>query len=201
MSLATDILTKRNEIQIQKIEFLLKTKKDATFETFLDETLKVVKYTAVQVSGNKPTVAIWQNKKKTPIAHYTFPTEERRDVYIQEQIESIGKTLEQKKERKQIKAKIQEGDILYTSWGYDQTNVDFYYVVGLIGKATIEVIKIGSKQVEQTSWGSANVIPDADTILDDTRKRYRINQYGAKIDGHQARVTNPFEKHHSSWYA
>ena len=29
------------------------------------------------------------------------------------------------------------GDILYTSWGYDQTNIDFYQVVKLKGKHTL----------------------------------------------------------------
>ena len=30
----------------------------------------------------------------------------------------------------------QIGDIVYSSWGYDQTNVDFYEVVGKQGKIT-----------------------------------------------------------------
>ena len=34
-------------------------------------------------------------------------------------------------------AALQVGDVLYSSWGYDQTNVDFFQCVGFKGKATV----------------------------------------------------------------
>lgn len=39
------------------------------------------------------------------------------------------------------------GDIFYTSWGYDQTNIDFYQVVALRGKHTVVVRQNNSKSV------------------------------------------------------
>ena len=39
----------------------------------------------------------------------------------------------------------QVGDILYASWGYDQTNVDFYQVTRLVGAKMIEIQMISSK--------------------------------------------------------
>ena len=32
---------------------------------------------------------------------------------------------------------IKEGDIFYASWGYEQTNIDFYRVVKKVGKASV----------------------------------------------------------------
>lgn len=37
------------------------------------------------------------------------------------------------------------GDILYTMWGYEQTNVDFYQIVALKGKHTIVLREIAGK--------------------------------------------------------
>ena len=37
------------------------------------------------------------------------------------------------------------GDFLYSSWGYDQTNIDFYKVVGLVGKTMVEIMPVCSK--------------------------------------------------------
>lgn len=37
------------------------------------------------------------------------------------------------------------GDILYTSWGYEQTNVDFYQVIGKKGKSTLVLQEIHGK--------------------------------------------------------
>jgi hypothetical protein len=39
---------------------------------------------------------------------------------------------------------LEEGDILYSSWGYDQTNVDFYEVVKVLAKSVV-IRKIAQK--------------------------------------------------------
>jgi len=41
------------------------------------------------------------------------------------------------------------GDILYSSWGYDQTNVDFYQIVATTGKS-VKIREIGQKVVRST---------------------------------------------------
>ena len=45
------------------------------------------------------------------------------------------------------------GDIFYSSWGYDQTNIDFYQVVELKGKHTLVLRRNKAKKgLSQTSW-------------------------------------------------
>jgi len=55
------------------------------------------------------------------------------------------------------------GDIFVNSWGYDQTNLDFYKVVRLTG-AGVEVVPIGKKFVQQNGPGGNKVVADPDTI-------------------------------------
>jgi hypothetical protein len=46
-----------------------------------------------------------------------------------EKVDSIKQYSDSKKQtRKEFKTSLKPGDILYTSWGYDQTNVEFYQV-------------------------------------------------------------------------
>ena len=48
---------------------------------------------------------------------------------------------EQKAYKKQLRANFKHGlkvgDILYSMWGYDQTNVDYYKIMGVKGKSVI----------------------------------------------------------------
>lgn len=48
-------------------------------------------------------------------------------------------------------AAAQPGDIYYTSWGDDQTNVDFYQVVRKTEK-TVFVRRIHSKEIDGNGW-------------------------------------------------
>lgn len=51
-----------------------------------------------------------------------------------------------------------EGDILYSSWGYDQTNIDFYKVLK-VTKASVKIQKVPSKIVKQ-GGPSDEVVPN-----------------------------------------
>ena len=50
------------------------------------------------------------------------------------------------------------GDILYSSWGYDQTNIEFFKVVK-VSKFSVWIQEIGKKVVEVTGWAHQNVVP------------------------------------------
>ena len=56
------------------------------------------------------------------------------------------------------------GDILYTSWGYDQTNVEFFQVVGKTAK-TIKVREIGA-DVRETGFMCGYSMPVKDDFQD-----------------------------------
>ena len=38
--------------------------------------------------------------------------------------------------------------MLRSSWGYDQTNIDYYEVTRLLGKSMVEIRKIGAQSIE-----------------------------------------------------
>ena len=51
---------------------------------------------------------------------------------------------EERKKKAQQPHSLKVGDILYCSWGYDQTNVDFFKVSEVIGKRKIKIIGLGT---------------------------------------------------------
>ncbi len=57
------------------------------------------------------------------------------------------------------------GDIFVNSWGYDQTNVNYYKVIRLTGQG-VEIVPIGKKFVSQNGPGGNSVVPDPDNVLD-----------------------------------
>lgn len=64
-----------------------------------------------------------------------------------------------------MQAKVNVGDIFYSSWGYDQTNVDFYQVVAMTEK-TVQLREIKAEMVEGDGW-SGKKIGKKDTFIGD----------------------------------
>jgi len=58
------------------------------------------------------------------------------------------------------------GDILHHSWGYDQTNCDFYQVVE-VKKASVVLRPIGAKTVEGSEgFMSCSLMPEKDAFIE-----------------------------------
>jgi hypothetical protein len=84
----------------------------------------------------RPSAIGFTGTKGKPDFYYYFKDETRRETYINKFIEEQKQKLEYKAERQAKKQAptvyalpFKIGDIIYNSWGYDQTNIDFYQVV------------------------------------------------------------------------
>ena len=59
---------------------------------------------------------------------------------------------------------MKKGDILVSSWGYEQTNIDFYKVVGVTPKS-VKIVKLGQKVIKSgDDFLSEYVIPNHNDV-------------------------------------
>jgi hypothetical protein len=57
-----------------------------------------------------------------------------------------------------VKVQPKVGDILYSSWGYDQTNIEYFKVVK-VSEFSVWIQEVRSKIVEVTGWAHEKVVP------------------------------------------
>jgi hypothetical protein len=138
-------------------------------------------------SNGKPYGIAFSGKANKPLWNYRFLSEADRARRIEETIAGQRTRLKMKEdrqqERREFKHESDVGDIYYTSWGYDQTNIDFYEVVEVRGKVLL-VRKIAEKSTgghEATDYVVA--VPGKFT---GPVKRVRPSGQSFTIDGHSA---------------
>lgn len=68
------------------------------------------------------------------------------------------------------------GDILVSSWGYDQTNIDFYKVVKK-SESSVWLQKLGKNYLEQTGWAHYTVVPTREKLEIPFARRYKSGDY------------------------
>jgi hypothetical protein len=146
------------------------------------------------------------------ICNYVYASLEEAQQFALDYLNRISTNLKTREAEKMAKRKAnaevkasdfyQVGDIVVNTWGYEQTNVDFYKVISMTGK-TIKVQEIGEIQSGYESHGMAcQVMPDPDRLFE---KVYNLR---VKAEG---RLSSPksyyyFHKHsgrsqYKSWYA
>lgn len=135
--------------------------------------------------GGRPYGVAFAGKSNKPLWNYRFRDDAQRQRTIDEATKSRRLTLENKtkkvQERRDYKHPYKVGDIFDTSWGYDQTNVDFYQVVEVRGKVLI--IRKVSEVTDHESQGAEYVVPAKDSFIGPPM-RILPTSSGVKIDGH-----------------
>ena len=98
----------------------------------------------------RPAVLVYYGKQTKPVAHYNYRDMVELEKSVRRYFEGRQAHVKSKAEtaaKRTAEPALEVGDILVSSWGYDQTNVDFYEVTELAGKYVI-VRKIGRATVQ-----------------------------------------------------
>lgn len=131
-------------------DFKVETYKNYEFQTWTNEK-------------GKPFLRVYRGDSGKPVSHYYYLSEVSRQDAV-ERLRKFAdrreKTMTDRKEaRKNLVNPFKVGDILESSWGYDQTNVDFYEVVGVTNKS-VKIEKIGNTAVDDNGPGGLGVVPN-----------------------------------------
>lgn len=152
---------------------------------------------------------VYHGRKNKPTWHYRFKTQEELMLKIDKAIESQfndnftkeKQRIEKKIVAEQHRENVQVGDIFYTSWGYDETHVEFFQVQEKMSKAKVKIQQISSVKISD-GYNTANIKPVPLDFIG-IAKVCIINAYGSisKADhyGNGAHFTLPDKTHYTSW--
>ena len=172
------------------------------------EVYKSLKYVLSEVAGVCYAKA-WRGKAKKPFANFRFKNEAHRSEWLgrmknSEDLSEAANVEYEAAKAKNIEAllaKLQVGTLLHTSWGYEQTNCDFYQVIERKPKSVV-IRAIAGEDVGMEGGSSmATYLSPVPNDFVGEPFTARISQYGVQIRGHAGGIIEPGSKHYSSWYA
>lgn len=133
---------------------------------------------------------VFTGKGNKPDIHSAYFTEEQRENAWKNICSNVQRNEERKTQRKVERTAphtLEVGDILDSSWGYDQTNIDFYQVTEVTGKNTVKVREIGKTREESDHYTYENVSASKGHFLEQAKEMTkRVNgSNGIKISSFQ----------------
>lgn len=116
---------------------------------------------------------------------YRHATKEQALSYAHEWTANTVRCYAQKIKANQAKKTfvnpLKAGDIVYSSWGYDQTNIDYYQVIE--SKGMFVVIREVAKDSRNVGWCSEMVMPrKGDFVGPELRKKVGCYCYGSGVE-------------------
>lgn len=121
------------------------------------------KWNSLEISfSEKPSEAI-----RSLLKSYSFRWNPKRSIWygfaeleeLEKALETgltkaIKKTSKKADKEKEFDFNVKVGDLFYSSWGYEQTNITFFQVVELVGKKSVRVIEVYPELKEEKAVSS-----------------------------------------------
>lgn len=130
------------------------------------------------------------------IQGYYFENEKRREDWVKEKVSTIKNRIDDfvkvKEKRKEAVSShiFKVGDALYQSWGYDQTNIDFFEVVAVLPKS-VKIRPISQIMVEGSGGMMCErVMPDKGNYTGEAYTRPVKASFSSNSDNARFYVSN-----------
>jgi len=160
----------------------------------------------------KPTALAYKGTARKAAFHLRFGSEAARLAYLDKWVQAHTKR-EGDRQAEQLAKRAEThtlavGAIVVSSWGYEQTNIDFYEVVRVVSPKTVEVRQIGASLTEDDMPGggamAGHKMPKAGDFLAHepvmTCRARGTTVQGIRRGGHTARLWDG-KPQRCSWYA
>ena len=158
----------------------------------------VVYLSSGAVSGRPSAVGYRSAEGKVMAFNYTFKDEARRAAYVAEFFKNcdgvIARRADAAAARKAELAKphdLKVGDVLHGSWGYDQTNSEWYEITALIGKRTVEIRELACES-KDTGFMCGESVPLPGSYCGEAKRR--MIEVGGRVKLHSSCGLHKVEK-------
>lgn len=168
-----------------------------------------VRFHLFEKADGTPMAMAFRGKSERAFAHYRFLSVEKRERWIEaerlredQRVANVARRNADRKARAAAMAdRIQVGTILHYSWGYEQTNCEFFLVTARSGM-TVTLQPIGSRIVEGSEGFMCDSRrPDPTRFLDEPTLRKRIGAWGVSMPHGACSPCGVDDKFSCTWYA
>lgn len=122
-----------------------------------------------------PAAIVYCGRREKSVWHHRFSKPEVRERHVAAFFEARRSHAKFKAEQAAKRAAqgrgLDVGDIVYTSWGYEQTNTEFFQITALIGKAMVELREIAQAREDSTCWMQWRATPEAGRFVGEPIRR------------------------------
>jgi hypothetical protein len=159
-------------------------------------------------SSDQPCAICFEGRKLKSSFNFRFKNEDRRKAYIDKWTEDRQKEVDYKsqlqKERAEFMTSLTVGSIVSTSWGYEQTNVEFYEItkVKTAKKVCLREIQKKLTNAPGSSPMAGKVIPVPGAYLADDNEFEKMVSIGNRIKISSCQSATPWDgkPQYCSWY-
>jgi hypothetical protein len=146
----------------------------------------------------------FHGKAQKPDFHHRFRDAARRSEHIAGYLEgrkSYAVSVAERKSKRSAPHTLKVGDVLVSSWGYDQTNIDYYQVTRVPGTATVEIRQIAKSSSGENGFMTADCTAARDNFIGEPMVKRANSENSVRIASYAHAHPWDGKADRYSWYA
>ncbi len=175
----------------------------------LEKDDRLIKAEGLTIYVDGMILKMWKGKASKAYFHYRMSNQECIDKTINSHIDKAREDriykaelkAEKKAQLEKMKEEIQVGTLLHGSWGYDQTNCEFYQVISKKGCFVIIREICGKTVKDSEGFMCENLVPAKDSFTDAEPMRKKITHRGISMEYFSLSPCSEWDSFYSSHYA
>jgi hypothetical protein len=119
----------------------------------------------------------YRGRSMKPAFNFRYPSYDARALAVSKWMINQSNAVEKRASKTRA---LFVGDVLKASWGYEQTNINYYKVTALVGKTMVEIVEVAKKMIE-TDMMEGCSIPDPDCVIGEPLRR-KVSGESVSVD-------------------
>ena len=194
----------KETLEAQAAEFKYLEGKGFSYRPLKSEkTGEILLHAFYLVSGEKILLKVFKKNAARQLEFYSWKNMEQAERHLSDLWDSYQSSedakIQRKEAKKAFKHDLKVGDIVKNSWGYDQTNIEFYQVVEVVSEKSVKIREIKCESEEYSARAdSCRVRPVKDSFCGETETR-QVTKHGVTTKYGRAYRIEENTTHHMPW--
>lgn len=137
-----------------------------------------------RAAGGDPAAIGYHGKAAKADFWLRFRSQARLEAHVREYFanrQAYARMIAERTRKASQPHKLEVGHVLVASWGYEQTNIDWFQVTRVISATMVEVRPIAA-DTEDTAWAQGRCIPKIDAFTGEASRHRVTNGEWVKIN-------------------
>jgi hypothetical protein len=157
----------------------------ASYEVVFEDSALGVLVLLHRMTSGRVCLLSFAGRRCKPDVHYSFKDAEKAKEYQDRWYAGVVASAQRKAKNKaetaaatsQPQTALVVGDVLVASWGYEQTNYDYYQVTRLVGARSVEIREL-AQQTDTTGFLQGDCVPVKNKFAGEPMVK-RVNTQGS----------------------
>jgi len=149
---------------------------ESNFLPFESKEVELPKGTEIYIDNYRYSLIAFSGRRQKPDIYRRYANQDQVNCAVKKYLNELIQKHDKKASDRNWQHNVKVGDIFRCSWGYDQTNIDYFEVIEKLGKSMVRIVEIKRSSNHDGDYYSGKCVPLKGEHIPNTETRVKVSR-------------------------